>query len=189
MDFSRLLPRDCSSYSNDEQRMGLISKGGMSYFVPISDRENGITNFNRWEQAFQIFMNVYTQEYPGRAGELIQYNHVIFTAANTYSWDNVYTYDKEFRIHMSRFPNRNWSMILQQAWTLYLKDWIRYGDRNQNGYSGGNKRKKEACKRFNKSLCTAGLSCKYDHRCLECGKFGHGAHICRRRQSNQSVSV
>ena len=60
VDFSQLLPRDRSSHSNDEQRMELISRGGMSYFVPISDRENGITNFNRWEQAFRIFMNVYT---------------------------------------------------------------------------------------------------------------------------------
>ena len=32
-----------------------------------------------------------------------------------------------------------------------------------------------------KGLCTAGHGCKYDHRCLECGKFGHGAHICRNK--------
>ena len=39
--------------------------------------------------------------------------------------------------------------------------------------------------RFNKGKCTAGLSCKYDHRCLECGKFGHGEHICRNKKSGQ----
>ena len=167
--------------------MELINRGGLTYFVPVSERENsGITSFSKWEQAFGIFMNVYTQEFPNWSSELIQYNHINFTEASTYSWDNVYTYDKEFRLHMSRYPNRSWAAILQQAWTIYLKDRLRNDGHNFHGSGGmpSNKRKKDACKRFNKGLCTAGLSCKYDHQCLGCGKFGHGAHICRRKSNN-----
>ena len=50
----------------------------------------------------------------------------------------------------------------------------------------GGKFKKEIRHRFNKGLCTAGCNCKYDHRCevKECGKFGHGAHMCRKRLGN-----
>ena len=178
IDFARLLPRTTSgNHSGEDQRMELINRGGLTYFVPVSERENsGITSFSKWEQAFRIFMNVYTQEFPNWSSELIQYNHIIFTEASTYSWDNVYTYDKEFRLHMSRYPNRSWAAILQQAWTIYLKDRLRNDGHNFHGSGGmpSNKRKKDACKRFNKGLCTAGLSCKYDHQCLGCGKFGHG---------------
>ena len=132
-----------------------------------------------------MFSNIYTKRYPHKATELIQYNQVIFTVAQSFTWDNVYQYDKEFRLHLANFPQRSWSVILQQAWTMCLKDRIRfkqgYGPKNNNN---NNKSKWEPCKRFNHGLCTAGLSCKYDHRCSvpECGKFGHGTHICRKRQ-------
>ena len=55
-------------------------------------------------------------------------------------------------------------------------------------FSGGNrqnKKDKEPCRRFNKGKCTFGLACKFDHHCSvkKCGKFRHGAHICRLRAS------
>ena len=82
-------------------------------------------------------------------------------------------------MHMSHYPQRSWGVILQQAWSMYLKDRLRHEEFNKNG----NKHKKEACKRYNKGLCTAGHNCKYDHRCTmpSCGKYGHGTHICRKR--------
>ena len=181
VDFSKLLPKD-RSYGEDQQ-MELVNRGGQSFFIPAEKDSGSITNFNKWEQAFRIYMNVYSRQHPSRASELIQYNHIIFTAASTYLWDNVYTYDKEFRMHMANYPNRNWSVILQQAWTMYLKDRIRHDNKNPN-FGGSFKKHKEECKRLNRGTCTSGMSCKYDHHCLECGKFGHGAHICRRRSSN-----
>ena len=50
------------------------------------------------------------------------------------------------------------------------------------------KGKREPCRRYNKGKCTFGLSCNCDHRCSvpKCGKFGHGAHICRMREDNKS---
>ena len=66
---------------------------------------------------------------------------------------------------------------------MCLKDRVhRFDDGNRgNGGNGGKKHQRKACKRFNKGLCKNGLSCHYEHRCTvpECGKFGHGAHICR----------
>ena len=41
-------------------------------------------------------------------------------------------------------------------------------------------RKKDLCWHFNRGKCSYGLNCKFDHRCGVCGKFGHGAHSCRR---------
>ena len=139
-------------------------KGG-SFFVPVSDHEtSGITSFSRWEQAFPIYSNILTSTFPQKSPELLQYNQVIFTAAQTYVWENVYTYDCEFRWHISNFPCRRWAVILQQAWAMYLKERI---DKNRGDFSspknGG--LKKEICRRFNKGLCKNGINCRYDHRC------------------------
>ena len=126
--------------------MELISKGGSTYFVLVADREvNGsISSFNRWEQAFRVYSNIYTRAYLTRATELIQYNHLICTASLSFVWDNVYRYDKEFRLYMSNFPQHNWGIILQQAWSVYLKDKVSH-HRLEDGLQRTG-RKKEICK-------------------------------------------
>ena len=192
IDFARLLPQD-RVFHEDNHRMEIVNKGGLLYFVPVADRDTtSIHNFNKWEQAFCVFSNIYTHEYPHRATELIQYNQVIFSAAQNFVWENVYHYDREFRVHLSNFPYRSWSVILQQAWTMCLKDRIKgMSDDYRSGSSARKNRKGEACKCFNKGKCTAGLSCKYNHRCTvpDCGKFGHGAHICHKRNQNTNSSM
>ena len=39
-------------------------------------------------------------------------------------------------------------------------------------------RKRKYANNLTKRKCTSGYHCNYDHRCLICGKFGHGMHIC-----------
>ena len=145
--------------------MELVNKGGSMFFVPVSERQNsGINSFGHWEQAFRVFSNIYTKFFPDRASELIQYNHVIFTAAQTFIWENVSLYNREFHIHLSNFPERSWALILQQAWSMCLKDKMKKfpDDQVRMGQSGKNKFK-DNCKRFNRGTCTAGASCKYKH--------------------------
>ena len=177
IDFARLLPRD-RVVREEDHRLEFVFKGGASYLVPATDQDNSmITNYNKWEQAFRIFSNIYTQKFPQKAAELIQYNHIIHTASMTFVWDNVYLYDKEFRIHMSKFPGRSWAIILQQAWILHLKERLRHD--GTNDYRGFKAKVREPCHRFNKGKCTNGNNCKYEHRCTipACGKYGHGVHI------------
>ena len=184
VDFARLLPRD-RVMDEQDNRMEWVHQDGRTFLAPITDRSRGsssaINSFARWEQAFRVYSDIYTRAHPGRAAELIQYNHIINTAALTYSWENVYVYDCQFRVHMGRNPNRSWAIILQQAWTMYLKD------RNKQGYSSeyGSRNDKRAkqrdiCYRFNRGKCTYGNNCKFEHRCAICNKFGHGAHNCRK---------
>ena len=120
IDFGKLLPKDRILVKEDGH-LELTVKNGKTFWSPISEVVS-INCFNHWEQAFHIFSNIYTKAHPHRASELIQYNHIIYTISLTYVWDNVYTYDKEFRIHMSCHPERNWLVILQQAWAMHLKD-------------------------------------------------------------------
>ena len=99
----------------------------MTYWYPVGNKDTqAINGFAKWETAFHVFANIYCTEYPLKAGELLQYSHVIHTASQMYYWDNVYLYDHEFRFHMSRHPQRSWAVILKQAWNLRLKDKIRY---------------------------------------------------------------
>ena len=132
--------------------MELVNRNGNTYFVPVSDHEcaSGITSFYKWEQAFRIFSNVYTRFFPHRATELIQYNHIICTASQNFIWDNVYLYDREFCMHLSNFPECSWSVILQQAWAICLRDKLKKDEGRGRGSEDGHKFKKDNCKRFNK---------------------------------------
>ena len=183
VDFAKLLPRD--KLACDESKLELAHRAGQTFFVPASRDSVNITNFHKWEQAFRTYSNIYLHEHPDRATELLQYNHVICTASASYIWDNVYHYAREFRTHLGMYPERSWPIILQQAWSMCLKD--RLGNNsfgNGNGQRFGNGKKCEICQRFNKGLCVAGRNCKYKHKCLECGKFRHGEHICCKKKQH-----
>ena len=188
IDFARLLPRDRLSIEEDN-RMEIVNKNGKTYFVPATDLDHtgGITNFSRWEQAFRVFSNIYTRRYPQHASELIQYNHIIHTAALSYNWENVYLYDRDFTLHLAQFLHRSWSVILQQAWTMHLKDRNhRYsegasggGDKsNASNQTRGRHQRKDVCWRYNSGHCSYSSSCKFIHQCAICNRYGHGAHNC-----------
>ena len=185
IDFAKLMPCDKIN-SEEDSRTEMVNRGGMSYWVPVSDRENTqITSFVKWEQAFRVYSDVYNSFHPGKAGELIQYNQIIYTASQTFTWENVYKYDREFRMHMSRHHlQRSWGIILQQAWSMFLKDKVSTpGGHSSVGSGNGNRNagvKRKLCFDYNAGLCTFGKCCKFDHRCSFCNKFGHGSHICRK---------
>ena len=115
VDLARLIPRDRLD-EEDDNTMQMVVKQGKTFWKPSSLYEGvTINNIAKWEQAFRVFADIYTRAHPHRATELIQYNHIIHMTASTYVWDNVYLYDKDFCIHMSNYPERNWGIILQQA--------------------------------------------------------------------------
>ena len=180
--------------NDDPQQLEMVSKDGHIFWIPAIDNQK-IYNFGRWEQSFRIYSNIYSQAYPNRAAELLQYNHLIHTASLSFVWDNVYKYDIDFRLHMARFPRRNWSIILQQAWSVCLKDrLVKFsntdGNRSANGSSQHHKVVDDGwgnlCKRFNKGKCSFGAGCRFEHRCKYCKKFGHGMHICRKLKADRA---
>ena len=189
VDLSKLIKnKSC----DDENRLEFVTRNGLTYLTPVGDRDGGsnINSYIKWEQAFRVYCNVLTAKYPSKATELLQYNHIIYSASTAYVWENVYAYDKEFHHHIGWHSCRSWNVILQQAWTMILKDRIRYDHSNAHRGSKQGKRDREPGGRFNKGRCTFGLSCKFDHRCSvrKCGKFGHGAHQCRLKSDNDKSS-
>ena len=186
--FSKLIPNHRTARGDDStgQRLEIVNHNGQSFLSPVAERERvNISSYGRWEQAFKVYSNVLTAKFPEKAPELLQYNHAIHSASTSFVWDNVYAYDQEFRHHISRHPYRSWSVILQQACTMLMKDRVRNDNSYFNKGTPKSKRDREPCRRFNKGRCTFGLSCKFDHRCSvkKCGKFGHGAHICHLRNT------
>ena len=164
----------------------MVIKEGRTYWVPAHNNEGtAITNYNRWEQAFHVFSDMYVRAYPNHASELVQYSHLIHTASKSYTWDNVYMYDKDFRLHLARHPRRSWAIILHQAWAVRLKDKIKVSSTNFSHGHGGSNSCKEICKCFNQGECNAGSECRYDHRCSYCFKFGHGVINCRKLKAKR----
>ena len=191
VDFVRLLPRDrqAEDVAADDQVQQLVIKGGRPVWMTNAERSMersiekeglSISGFGKWEQAFRVFSNIYTEAYPNRSQQLTQYSHVIHSAAMTFVWSNVYAYDKDFRIHLSQFPDRSWGIILQQAWNMRLREKLTVPTALDRNSQGGDRRKRESCWRFNQGNCTYGQNCRFEHKCAFCGKFGHGSARCRK---------
>ena len=187
IDFARLLPHD-RIMLEDDKRIETVNRDGKMFLMPVTDRDTVINSFSHWEQAFRIFSRIYTEARPGKALELIQYNYTIHSASLSFTWDNVYAYDRDFRMHLSHFPDRSWAIILQQAWTMRLKDQIHLNSRFENKSSSA-KKNPSLCWKYNQGKCTFGFNCKFDHKCALCSKFGHGAHNCRRASGGQGQGM
>ena len=164
----------------------MINKGGMTYWVPVSDRETTtVDSIEKWEQAFRVYSKIYCKFNPTRSQELVEYSFIIHSISKMFAWRNVYSYDKLFRTHMAKHPQRNWGIILQQAWSFCLTEKIGHTVNqtvtpSTGGGSDHMKKRKKICFDYNAGYCSYGFGCKFEHRCGICGKFGHGAHVCRR---------
>ena len=85
--------------------------------MPVSDKDNGsrvINSFRKWDKAFRIYSGIYTKANPGSANEMLQYANTIETAAETFTWENVYAYDEGFRSLMEEFPDRPWELSINR---------------------------------------------------------------------------
>ena len=54
-------------------------------------------------EAFRVYAGIFAQANPKRASELFQHMANIREAANIFSWESVYAYDKQFREIMDFF--------------------------------------------------------------------------------------
>ena len=165
----------------------MVNRNGQSYWVPVND-SIAINNYAKWELAFRVYIDIYSRAHPLRLSELIQYKHITHTISSQFVWENVCDYDKDFRIHMARHSRRNWGIILQQAWSMRLRDRIHSMEVIPSGSGGRTPRSKgnyEICRKFNRGKCSFSFSCKYDHRCTYCYKFGHAVLNCRKAAADK----
>ena len=84
IDFGRLVPKDRILVANN-QRYEMVVHEGKTYWLPANlHKSTAISNYNRWEQAFRVFSEIYMKAHPYRSSELVQYNHLIHMASQSY---------------------------------------------------------------------------------------------------------
>ena len=170
--------------TNTDNRMGLFTKDGLTYFVPAVEREVKINNVHQWEQTFRVYVAIYSKANPNRASEIWQYVHIINSAAATYQWSNVAEYDFTFRHLMAEYLQRSWAKTYLQGWNLTMREVIP-SDSHPHGSKVSGFNKDNICWPYNKGKCMD-TSCIKDHRCGYCGKWGHGIFNCRKKKYGQS---
>ena len=189
VELEKLLVKDRFKSSGQDfgQRMELVSRGGETFIMP-ADRDQKITNIRKWEQAFYIYAAIYSQANPHRSSEIWQYVFVINSAASTYVWENVASYDFTFRQLMACNPMRNWLNIYHQMWNLTMREVIpRNNFQNQGAGDSGNKKGSQSkrakrtlyCWSFNRGeKCKFDPHCKFIKRCSYCDSAAHGQFEC-----------
>ena len=187
---------------DDIQRLELVVHDRHPYFG-TKQPEGKITNIHKWDQAFRMYTTIYVQANPHCASEIIQYTHIIHTAAANYQWDSVAYYDFMFWHLMAAKPWRSWAKTYSQGWNLALKrDYNNHQGAsvgrtsNQGSYrnfqNAGRKRREKAwkedcCLKFNKNKCNRGADCRYNHRCTYCGAWNHSFLNCRKHKTRQET--
>ena len=203
VELERLIQKDrFKRPSGGGDKLELVHRDGSTFFQASNMNENKITNVRKWEQAFRIYAAIYSAANPHRSAEIWQYIYVINSAAATYIWENVASYDYTFRQLMSTYPDRNWGKVYLQMWNLTMRDVIPNRSSYQSGngyrtggggYSGGaasaneNSAKPDYCWSFNRGRCKWGVkNCKWVNRCSFCDSPTHGVNVCRKKNDNNN---
>ena len=179
---------------NKDMLVDVVTKDGHTYLAPKTEKGNAVTGVRKWEQAFRVYASIYSSANPSRANEIWQYVDIINRAAGKYTWENVSSYDYQFRRWMSENPMRNWGKTLTQIWNLELVDHVQKNSSQVNGTFNRNKKGQNvnldgACWRFNKGKCEFGRQCRFGHWCAFCGGTNHGSYNCRRKNGERSSSA
>ena len=168
-----------------EQKMQLINKDGSCYWGPVHETDNKITGIRKWEEAFKVYMMIYSKANPTRASEILSYADIITGAAQTFTWENVSNYDFYFHKLMEQHPNHSWARTHTQLWTLMMKDHLP----SKSKMAGGPSRKdwrESSCWRYNRGKCTRSADeCKFEHRCSSCGSYNHIALSCYKKKQDK----
>ena len=132
MELEKLLPKDKNSRSDDKNRLEWVQHEGNTFLVSATNKNQKISSFCKWEQAFRIYATIYCGAHPQRAREIWQYITVINTASTAYYWDNVYNYDITFCHLMAFNPSRSWAITYNQMWNLSMHDPLPKNSRGSN---------------------------------------------------------
>ena len=211
IELEKLLPKEKLGRNQEENRLEWVQRDGGTFLVP-AQKDNKISSFRCWEQAFRAYATIYCGANPNRSKEIWQYITVINTAASSYLWDNVYNYDITFRHLMAFNPQRSWAVTYNQMWNLSMRDPIPRNNNCQNVYghyagnghgmfksvnsSTGNssmqvkRNKSDYCWNFNRGVpCKFGAKCKFIERCKYCDSPSHGVNACQKLQKKESTST
>ena len=106
VDLEKLLPKDKILHNDGRLQMVQTEGGGYMHLKPVTEKDPLVINsLRRWEQAFKIYVTIYTAAHPHCSSELFKHMYNIRSATSTFTWDNVYNYDITFRRLMAQYPD------------------------------------------------------------------------------------
>ena len=145
--------------SSENHRLQMLNKEGLAYLIPNSERDAvGINSYECWEQTFRLYAGIYSRKNPHRATKIFQHIANIWEALQTFVWESVYAYDKQFWEILSYYSNRNWGIIYYYGWIILLKSpQLKNANHgaSTSGFSKSHIKKPEICWKFNKGyVCT-----------------------------------
>ena len=174
VDLEKLIPRPFEERRQEQDdSIDMVSKDGQHFILPVKKKSkyDRITGIKKWDEAFRIYLAIYSQANPERSAEIMQYQHTIHTAAVSFIWENVAQYDFLFRTRLGKKPGRNWARMNTQLWAMCMT--TNRAVHTSNVTSSSNSSKKDCCWRYNRNKCTRPNDCKFEHRCSQCGSFSH----------------
>ena len=149
---------------------------------PVS-RPKKIMSIEVWQQAFNIFVGVYTQKYLHEAPALMKYGQTTrHLAASDQNWR---FYDENFRFLRCAQANRvPWGSIHSELW-LRSQFPVKAQSTNHQptGFSksGGPSVPSGYCFKFQRGQFCAAVNCAFKHTCFKCKKGAHSASKCNFR--------
>ncbi len=202
VDFAVLLEKSdpCRKDDKDEHGMALAVEQGGKIVWKSNKPKQVITSVHAWTSAFLIYMSIYLEAHPSRTQELIRYANLIRTIASRFSGWAWRSYDQQFRARQESHPQRSWSLIDGELWSVYVTSasaspWNtsfrqRGGFRQQtrprgfgrveNMQAGFRPANEKVCFDFNRQSSCSRKGCIYSHKCSQCKESGHGAVNCKK---------
>ena len=111
-ELSKLLPKNLSEFNEDDNLVLTLDNS----LVRVSKKAKTCTSIEQWTTAFTTYMSVFTQKFPQRFQELLQYLSLIRYAARVHKGLGWAIYDYKFRQKAGQNKTRVWSEIDQQLW-------------------------------------------------------------------------
>jgi hypothetical protein len=162
-----------------------------------SDRK--VRNISEWTTAFMRYMKIYCQRQKWKLFQMLDYAEDIRFASEKWAGFGWRTYDEQFRVIMDSSPDTRWDDVNNRLWMLHITPSTSapstpylgnaqgrnrfQGEGSGQRPSGTNKAKGgKICWPFNKEGCFKGESCTFEHKCENCGEYGHRKSNCKKNK-------
>ena len=190
IDLATLLPNFAL---HDESVLGESSTSILK--MSSKGKQKQILGIIQWCNAFDIFMAIYIEKYPGAIASLLKYSYTIKNMAQRHGFSVAKEYDESFRQARPKFK-LNWSLVNDELWRDALankgttKNYVapvglKQGKQpfRKSSQQGSSKYPTGFCWAFCRSgECTAS-DCKHKHQCVKCGQK-HATDTCKKSKPN-----
>ena len=182
-DLSKLLPKNLSLH-DEEDNVSLSLENSVIKVSKKTKASTSITDIEQWTNSFTTYLSVFTDKFPLRSQELLQYLSLIRYAARVHKGLGWVIYDYKFRQKASKNKSLLWSKVDSQLWlTIFtvhpgvLREeypLFTKGPSTGSSSSANSKGsyKSGTCNIYNRFGSCTRDTCWYEHICNRC----RGAH-------------